>query len=79
MGGKENLILTASPMDARTAARRAVQTAMFILSRSRKNEPRKRTKGPNALWLPATRKRRFALASLMFARRGASSAFASVF
>ena len=53
MAGKENLILTASPTDARTAARRAVQTAMFILSRSRKNEPRKRTKGPNTPWHPA--------------------------
>ena len=29
---------------------------MFILSRPRKNEPRKRTKGPNALWIPAVRR-----------------------
>ena len=29
---------------------------MFILCHPTKNEPRKRTKGPNALWKPATRK-----------------------
>ena len=46
-----------SPTDAHTVpAARAHGMVMFILSRPRKNEPRKRTKGSNTLWKPATRK-----------------------
>jgi len=38
-----------------------------------------RAKGPNALWIPATRKRRCVVTPLMFARRFTSSAFALAF
>ena len=49
---------------------------MFILSRPRKNEPRKRTKGPKVPWNPAARKGRGAVALLIFSRSDAASAFA---
>jgi hypothetical protein len=52
---------------------------MFILCRAAKNEPRKRAKGPNALWKPATRKRRFVVTPLIFARNVTNSAFALAF
>jgi hypothetical protein len=52
---------------------------VFILCRAAKNEPRKRAKGSNTPWIPATCKRRCAVTPLMFARRWAVSTLASVF
>jgi hypothetical protein len=51
---------------------------VFILCRAAKNEPRKRAKGPNALWKPAARHEKSQI-FLIVARKQTSSAFALVF
>jgi hypothetical protein len=76
-----DILLLFVPTDAHTALlRRALSGLLFMLLLAARQEvTKKRAKGPNALWKPAMRKGRGAVALLIFSQKYANSDFALAF